>query len=71
MEELYFKAIKSCDSYLENRSASSGKGLERRKLVEQNKTRLVKEVQLLAEASELVRNGRIPGVVKLTGTEKR
>lgn len=61
----YFQAIKSCESYLDNRSASSGKGLERRKLVEENKNRLIRETELISETAELMRMGRISG--KLTG----
>ena len=55
----YFEAIESCRKYLEDRDSSSGKGLERRRLVEHNYNRLIREAELVSLAEELKGTGLI------------
>lgn len=55
----YFAAIKSCDAYLAERDSTKKTGVQRRELVEKNKDRLIRELELMETGGELFINGRL------------
>ena len=59
IEQAYFKAIDSCDRYCAERHSSRSTGMARRELVEKNRTRLIREVELLEQAKELLSTKKI------------
>ncbi|MBQ1548227.1 MAG: phosphotransferase [Lachnospiraceae bacterium] len=63
IEQKYFKAIESCDKYCQNRDSKKESGIERKKLVEINRSRLIRELELLETSKELVASGKV-GVTK-------
>ncbi len=59
IEQAYFKAIDSCDRYCAERHSTHSTGMARRELVEKNRTRLIREVELLEQAKELLSTKKI------------
>ncbi|MCR4797952.1 MAG: phosphotransferase [Lachnospiraceae bacterium] len=59
IRDTYFKAIAGCDAYLAERSSTRKTGMDRRALVEQNKNRLIRELEFMETAGELLLNGRL------------
>ena len=57
----YYNAISSCDKYIASRKSDSETGSRRRDLVETNRTRLIREYELLAQLKDLMASGRFDG----------
>lgn len=60
VQQMYMKAISSCETYLGGKNPSTDSGKMRKLLVEKNRNRLIREVQQIAVAKELIACGTIP-----------
>ncbi|MBQ1547446.1 MAG: phosphotransferase [Lachnospiraceae bacterium] len=59
IQSAIFKTIECCDRYCEERHSTRSTGMRRRELVEQNRSRLISELELLDTAKELLLKDRI------------